>query len=192
MLLGVNRLVVAGILIATLGRYLVEKLGDSLEVGQLSVGVATITGLALGASTLIGMVAAPAAGRLSDLYRSRWGAASGGLTFGVAGFSLLSIGTPAALILGLPLASISSGSNQSLSTALIGDLSPRVRHGRRLGALFTVGDLASAIGPPLAYALLPVIGLSAIYGACAALVGVMLLVAIRWTRKVKERLLKAG
>jgi len=57
MLLGVNRLVVAGILLATLGRYLVEKLGDSLEVGQLSVGVATITGLALGMSTLIGMVA---------------------------------------------------------------------------------------------------------------------------------------
>jgi MFS family permease len=192
MLLGVNRLVVAGILLATLGRYLVEKLGDSLEVGQLSVGVATITGLALGMSTLVGMVAAPIAGRLSDLYHSRWGAASGGLSFGLAGFSLLSIGTPAALILGLPLTSISSGSNQSLSTTLIGDLSPRVHHGRRLGALFTVGDLASAIGPPIAYALIPVVGLSAIYGACAALVGIMLLVAMRWTRKVKDRLAKAG
>ncbi len=192
MLLGVNRLVVAGILIATFGRYLVEKLGDSLEVGQLSVGVATMTGLALGMSTLIGMVAAPIAGQLSDRYHSRWGAASGGLSFGVAGFSLLSIGTPAALILGLPLTSISSGSNQSLSTTLIGDLSPRIRHGRRLGALFTVGDLASAIGPLIAYALIPIVGLSAIYGACAALVGIMLLVAMRWARKVKTTLVRAG
>jgi MFS family permease len=192
LLLGVNRLVVAGILIATLGRYLVERLGDSLEVGQLSIGVATITGLALGMSTLIGMVAAPIAGRLSDRYQSRWGVASGGLSFGLAGFSLLSIGTPAALILGLPLTSIASGSNQSLSTTLIGDLSPRFRHGRRLGALFTVGDLASAIGPPVAYALLPVVGLSAIYGACAALVGLMLLVALRWARRVKNTLTRAG
>lgn len=191
-LLGVNRLVVAGIMIATFGRYLVDKLGSTVGIGQLTVGVATITGLALGISTLIGMIAAPATGRLSDRYRSRWGVASGGLTCGLSGFSLLALGTPLALMLGLPLVSISSGSNQGLSTSLIGDLSPRVRHGRRLGVLFTVGDLASAVGPPLAYALLPVIGLSAIYSACAGLIGVMLLVALQWTRKVRVLRTRAG
>ena len=137
-LLAVNRLVIAGVLIATFGGYLAEKLGDSLDIGQLTLGVATITGIALGASTLIGMLAAPTAGRLSDKYKSRWRVASGGLTSGILGFSLLSLGTPLSMIAGLPLASISSGSNQSLSTALIGDLTPRIRHGRRLGAFFTV------------------------------------------------------
>ncbi len=191
-LLGVNRLVVAGIMIATFGRYLADMLGSTVTIGQLTVGVATITGLALGLSTLIGMVAAPATGRLSDRYKSRWGVASGGLTCGLTGFSLLAIGTPLALISGLPLVSISSGSNQGLSTALMGDLSPRIRHGRRLGILFTVGDLASAVGPPLAYALLPVIGLSAIYGACAGLIAVMLLTALHWTRKARMALARAG
>jgi MFS family permease len=191
-LLGVNRLVVAGIMIATFGRYLADMLGSVVTIGQKVVGVATITGLALGLSTLIGMVAAPAAGRLSDSYKSRWGVASGGLTSGLTGFSLLAIGSPIAIILGLPLVSVSSGSNQGLSTALIGDLSPRIRHGRRLGILFTVGDLASAIGPPLAYALLPIIGLSAIYGASAGLIGVMLLIALWWTRKARMTLARAG
>jgi MFS family permease len=191
-LLGVNRLVVAGIMIATFGRYLADMLGSVVTIGQMAVGVATITGLALGLSTLIGMVVAPAAGRLSDSYKSRWGVASGGLTSGLTGFSLLAIGSPIAIILGLPLVSASSGSNQALSTALIGDLSPRIRHGRRLGILFTVGDLASAIGPPLAYALLPIIGLSAIYGASAGLIGVMLLIALWWTRKARMTLARAG
>ncbi len=192
MLLGVNRLVVAGILIATLGRYLAEKLGNTMDIGSLTVGVATITGLALGTSTLIGMVAAPVAGRLSDRYGSRWRVASGGLAIGISGFGLLSIGTPIALLLGLPMTSISSGSNQSLSTALIGDLSPRNRRGRRLGAFFTVGDLASAIGPPTAYALLPIIGLSAIYGASAVILGIMLLVAFTWARKTRMTRARAG
>jgi len=185
-LLAVNRLVIAGVLIATFGGYLAEKLGDSLDIGQLTLGVATITGIALGASTLIGMLAAPTAGRLSDKYKSRWRVASGGLTSGILGFSLLSLGTPLSMIAGLPLASISSGSNQSLSTALIGDLTPRIRHGRRLGAFFTVGDLASAIGPPIAYLLIPVVGLSAIYVACAGLLGLMFFLALQWAKKLKS------
>jgi MFS family permease len=184
-MLGVNRLVVAGVMVATFGRLLAEKIGPSLSLGQMTFGVATLTGLALGASTLIGMVAAPVAGRLSDQYRSRWGVASGGLTFGLTGFSLLSHGTPAAILAGLPMVSLSSGSSQALSTALMGDLSPRFRHGRRLGLLFTVGDLASALGPLIAYALIPVIGLGTIYGFCAVLLGGMLLVALQWSRRTR-------
>ncbi len=42
-------------------------------------------------------------------------------------------------------------------------MSGEQRRGRRLGILFTVGDLASAIGPPLAYALILLIGLSVLY-----------------------------
>jgi MFS family permease len=172
--------------VATFGRYLADKVGNSIGVGQLTVGVATLTGVALGMSTLIGMLAAPVAGRLSDNYKTRWGVASGGLTFGLTGFSLLSIGAPIALIAGLPLISISSGSNQSLSTALIGDLSPHFRRGRRLGILFTVGDLASAVGPPIAYLLLPIIGLDSVYGIAAILISIMLLITLNWTRKGEQ------
>jgi MFS family permease len=170
----------AGILFATFGLFLAQRFGESIEVAGRTYGVATITGLALGLSTLIGMIATPISGALSDRFRTRWGIISGGLSTGVAGFTLLAQATPLTMLLGLPMASVSSGSNQGLSTSLFGDLTPITRHGRRLGLLFTVGDLGSALGPPLAYGLLPIIGLSSIYGACALLLAMMLIVAIRW------------
>ena len=182
-LFGVNRLVVAGVLMATFGLFLVQHMGDSVEIGSLTLGVATLTGLGLGATTLIAMVAAPAAGALSDRVSSRWGVAAGGLASGTAGFVLVSLGYPVTLLLGLPLISIASGSNQGLSTALVGDLTPRKRHGRRLGALFTVGDLASALGPPIAYALLPIIGLSALYGLSAGFFGAAFIMAAWWATR---------
>jgi MFS family permease len=180
-LYGLNRLVMAGILFATFARFLADHLGESIEVAGRTVGVATVTGLALGMSTLIGMIATPVAGALSDRLRTRWGVISGGLASGITGFALIARATPLTMILGLPLASVSSGSNQGLSTSIFGDLTPIARHGRRLGVLFTIGDLGSAIGPLLAYALLPLIGLSSLYSLCALLLAMMLVVAVRWT-----------
>ena len=95
----------------------------------------------------------------------------------MAGFGLLALGLPLAVLFGLPLTSISSGSNQGLSTALVGDLSGDGRHGRYLGILFTVGDLGSAIGPLLAYALLPLWGIQSVYWLCMLLLAPMLLTA---------------
>jgi MFS family permease len=186
---GTNRLVVAGVLTATFGLFLSQRLGDLITIGSISLGVATITGLGLGASTLLAMVAAPSAGTISDRIGSRWAVAGGGLLSGTTGFILLSIGYPITILLGLPMISAASGSNQSLSTALIGDLSPSKVHGRRLGVMYTVGDLASAIGPPIAYALVPIIGLAALYRFSAGLFGVMLLLALWWNSRAR-RLIK--
>lgn len=184
-LYSVNRLVVAGIMLATFGLYLSEKVGPTAVIGNSTVGVATLTGIALGSTTLIGMVAAPIAGWLSDRFVSRWGTAAGGLAFGVTGFTLLSRGTAPSLFAGLPLVSLSSGSNQGISTSLIGDLSPRFKHGRRLGIFFTAGDLASAAGPTIAYSLLPVVALSTIYIFCAGMLGAMMLVCGFWGRRTR-------
>ncbi|MCP4424253.1 MAG: MFS transporter [Chloroflexi bacterium] len=191
-LLGVNRLVLAGILMSTFGLYLRDLLGETIAVGRWTMGVATLTGLGLGATAALNMLSAPMVGRLSDRIGNRWRAVSGSVATGVVGFGLLALGLPAAIWFGLPLTSISSGSNQGLSTALVGDLTgegrrsgakrrPEVasRSGRFLGILFTVGDLGSAIGPPLAYALLPTWGTQGVYWLCAALLGLMLLAAMR-------------
>lgn len=185
---GINRLVVAGVLLATFGLFLNEKLGDVITIGMISFGVATITGVGLGVSTLIAMVAAPSVGAISDRVGSRWSVASSGLLFGTAGFILLSLGFLFTIFLGLPMISVASGSNQSLSTALIGDLSLPQVHGRRLGILYTVGDLASAIGPPLAYGLLPVIGLAMLYRISAFLFGIMLVVAFCWGMRTRTKI----
>lgn len=191
-LLGVNRVLIAGMLASSLGVYLHEIFGDAATIAGREVGVATLTGVGIGASTLLSMSFMPVVGGLSDRVRNRWSVASGGLLSGVAGFSLLAVGQPFALIIGLPLTYFSSSSNQSLSTALMGDLVRGARHGRMLGLLFTVGDLASAIGPPLAFAIIPAWGARGVYQLAAALFGMMFIVALRWAVAGPSRTDRAG
>lgn len=180
-LMGINRLVLAGVLLPTFGLFLSEQVGSSIEVATVTIGVATLTGLALGANSLISMAAAPLLGSLSDRMGNRWQAAAGGLVPGITGFGLLAIGPPLAALAAIPLTAISGGSNQSLSTALVGDLTDERRRGRRLGTLFTIGDLTSAIGPPLAYSVIPLIGINSVYLLGAGLFVLMFVVALRWT-----------
>lgn len=179
-LLGVNRFVMAGVFVATFGLFLATTIGDSLVIAGRSIGVTTVTGVGLGLSTILGMIAAPALGGLSDRIGNRWRVIGGSLSIGSTGFLLLAVATPFTVLLGVPMVSVASGGNQGLSTTLVGDLSRQRRQGRRLGLLYTVGDFASAIGPPLAYALIPLIGISSLYLMSASLFGLMLVVAICW------------
>ena len=186
-LMGVNRLLIAGILNSTLGLLLLQQMGNSIDLAGHRLGVATLTGLGLGTTALVAMVAAPILGGLSDRAGTRWEVAASGLIPGVAGFSLLAIGSPLTILLGLLLTPISSGSNQGLATALMGDLSGEQQRGRQLGILFTTGDLASAVGPPLAYGLIPLLGLNTIYLLGGSLFGLMLLIAWQWAVRLKQR-----
>ena len=179
---GINRLVIAGIMAATFSLFLLDMLGETVNVGGTIIGVATVTGILSGARTLLGMIFTPAIGSLSDRASNRWRVVAGGLLPGIAGFALLAINLPLAMLLGLPLTSITGSSNQSLSTALIGDLGQRRRHGRFLGLLYTVGDLGSAIGPLLAFALLPLWGISGLYWLNAALFVLLLIVSAFWSK----------
>lgn len=184
--LGVNRLIIAGILASTFALYLLDMLGETVAIGGMVVGVATVTGVLLGARIVLGMLLTPAIGSLSDRARNRWRVVAGGLLPGIAGFLLLAVNLPLAMFVGLPLTSITGSSNQSMSTALIGDLGQRRKHGRYLGLLYTVGDLGSAIGPLLAFALLPLWGISGLYWLCAALLGLLLLMSLFWTGRKRK------
>jgi MFS family permease len=182
----VNRLVVAGILASTFALYLLQLLGENVTLGSAIIGVTTVTGILSSARILLGMLFTPAIGSLSDRARNRWRVVAGGLLPGIAGFTLLAINLPLAMLVGLPLTSITASSNQSLSTALIGDLGQRRRHGRFLGLLYTVGDLASAIGPLLAFALLPLWGISGLYWFSAALLAMLLAMSLFWSRRSRQ------
>jgi hypothetical protein len=61
-----------------------------------------------------------------------------------------------------------------------------------LGLLFTTGDLASAIGPPLAYAIIPLLGLNGTYLLNAGLFFAMFLVAWQWAVRVKPNPVAVG
>lgn len=188
LLMAVNRLAVAGVLQPTLGLFLLQSLGDPVPLGGRALGVATATGLGLSLTTLVSMAATPLMGSLSDRTRTRWSAVAGGLVPGALGFLLLAAGPPPTIPLALLLIAVTAGSNQGLSTALVGDLGTLGRHSRRLGWLFTAGDLASAVGPPAAYALLPLLSLRGVYLAMAATFGAMLALATLWaiTRQPQE------
>jgi MFS family permease len=168
-----HRLVMPGILSSTFGLFLLEQLGDQVQVAGSTLGVATLTGLGLGLSTLVAATSAPVIGALSDHVGDRWRVAAGGLLPGAAGFSLLAAGLPLSILFGVPLTAVTAGSNQGLSTTLIGGLGDIERQSRRLGVLFTVGDFASAVGPPLAYALIPAVGIRSLYLLSAGLFAFM-------------------
>jgi MFS family permease len=120
-------------------------------------------------STLVSATSSPVIGGISDRIGNRWRVAAGGLVPGVVGFGLLAAGSLMTILIGIPLIAVTGGSNQALSTALIGDLGDVGRQSRRLGVMFTAGDLASAVGPLLAYALLPLIGIGNLYLLTAGL-----------------------
>ena len=73
---------------------------------------------------------------------------------------------------------MTSGSNQALSTVLIGDFGDRRRQSRQLGLLFTVGDLMSAVGPLLAYALINLMEVNTLYLLSAGIFGIVFLISL--------------
>ncbi len=170
----VNRFVIAGVLMATMG-LLVQ---DRLEAGGALLGVATLTGLLTAGRTSVSMFAAPIAGAASDRLGSRWRVAAWALAIGAAGMALATRSESAAILAGIALAAAASGGIQTLATALTGDLVSQEERGRAIGLLYTAGDLGSAIGPPAAYALLPWLKLTGVYGLCAALLAAQMLVVL--------------
>jgi MFS family permease len=171
---GINRFVGAGVLAATLGLVVQDRLSSA----SLALGVATLTGLLMAGRTILSMVAAPLAGTMSDWLGSRWGVAAWGLAIGIISMALMAWGKSLAILIGVALAAVTSGGVQTLVTALTGDVISQVQRGRAIGVLHTAGDLGSAIGPPAAYALMSWIGLRGVYLLCAGLFAVGLAMAM--------------
>ncbi len=175
---GINRFIIAGVLYATMGLLVQDRLGSA----GLVIGVATLTGALSAARTVFSMAAAPLAGTLSDRLGGRWRVLVWALAMGAVSLTLVAWSTPVAILVGISLGAVSSSSLQSLTIALAGDLAEQEQQGRAIGLLHTVGDLGSAAGPPVAYALLPGIGLSGVYLLCAGLFVVGLGMVLRFLR----------
>ena len=174
---GSNRLVAAGVISATLGLVIQANFGSELQLGAWQIGVASVTGGLLASRTLISLVGAPFAGVWSDVAGRRWELLAVSLGMGGLGIGLLAVPGVVAVIVATVVGAAAAGSIQSLTTTLAGDLARERQHGSNLGILYTAGDLGSAIGPLLAYAIMPIAGLPIVYIGCAVL---MLVVAI-WT-----------
>jgi MFS family permease len=178
-LYGINRFVGYGVLAATIALLVQQQIGAMSP----AIGVATVTGVLLSSRTLFSMAAAPLAGTLSDRSGQRWLVMAGAVLAGAAGVLLMADAAIVAILIGIVLAAISGGAVQSLATTLTGDVVAAPQRGRAIGLLHTAGDLGSALGPPVAYALLPLVALSGAYLLCAVLLSGALVISLWFARK---------
>lgn len=181
---GLNRLASAGIIGATLGLIVQQSIGAELRWGMWQIGVASVTGSLLASRTLFSLVGAPIAGTLSDRTGNRWGLLAFCLFIGAIGIAILPIPQGLALLVGTLVSAIASGGVQSLATTLVGDWSRREEQGKHLAIFNIAGDFGSALGPVIAYALLPWTGLMTVYWGGALL----LLVNAWWTMRYARRI----
>ncbi len=162
---GVNRFITAGVLAATLALLVQEQ----MKLYAVALGVASLTGILIALRTILSMLASVLTGKASDWASSRWKLANIVLFMGASGMFLLIWDSPLILILAISLGSIAAGGLQTISSTLPGDLVHPSQQGSAIGLLHTSGDFGSALGPPVAYALLPWLGLPSIYLLCAGL-----------------------
>lgn len=157
------RLVFAGVMASTTIVWLEGFVGRQLLLGPFLLPLATLTGafssLRLGAS----VAGSPLGGWLSDRLRRRWAVIAGGLLLSAAGVTAMAVTTGLAGVLGALLASLAAGSAQALAPALAGDQLLPDHRSRGLSVIYSLGDLGSALGPPLALGLLPLLGISGVY-----------------------------
>jgi MFS family permease len=156
-----------GVVMSTISLYLKQNFGNEILVGSVVVGVASLGGLMLAMRSLAGMMAGPISGHLSDLKGDRWLVVLGGILIGISGFGVLIFGQDIwTVALGVILIALSSATLATNLIALTGDLAASGRQGRAIGRLATAGDLGSAMGPLLAYALVSLTSLRWIYVLC--------------------------
>jgi MFS family permease len=176
LLQGINRFVTAGVLAATMGLLVQER----LRPAEIGVGVATLSGVLMAGRMVFGMAASSLSGTLSDRLGSRWRVLLLALAMGAASLFLLAQQGAVIVLLGVTLAAAAGGGVQTLVTALAGDMAGKAQRGRSIGLLYTAGDLGSALGPPVAYALLPILELSGVYLLCAGLFALGAVLAWRY------------
>jgi MFS family permease len=157
------RFVFAGVMAATTILWLERYVGRELSLTWIVVPLATLTGAFSAVRVLTSIVGAPIAGRASDRLGRRWPIMAVGLVIGAMGTWLMGGSVVWLALFGALLAAVTSGSVSALSPAIIGDRVEEGRQSRALSVVFSLGDIASALGPPLALGLLAVLGISGVY-----------------------------
>jgi MFS family permease len=168
----------SGVLMSTLGLYLERRWGTDIALGTAVIGVASLAGVMLGMRALLGIVAGPVAGALSDRLGDRWPVVRGGILLGAGGFLILAfLGSVGAVPTGVAAISIGAGALAATLAAVAGDIAKGERRGVTMGGLATAGDLGAALGPPLAFALAASLDLRWVYLFCAVVLASSLVAA---------------
>ncbi len=166
-----------GVLNATNILWLGQFVDGGINLGRVVLPIATLSGALLAGRVLLSTLGAPIAGAASDKLQRRWGIMTILLLLALAGMLLMSQTQPWIAFSGAVVISIMTGGVSALSSALIGDRMAKEWHGRSLGFLYTARDLGATVGPPIALALTPLLGLGTVYRLTAGLIALAALVA---------------
>jgi MFS family permease len=168
----------SGVLMSTVSLYLKQRWGANITLAGLVIGVASLSGAMLTLRALLGVLAGPVAGHLSDRLHSRWPIVRGAILFGTAGFVVLAL-LPGfvAVPLGVALVALSTGALAAALAAIVGDTAASDRPGVTMASLATAGDIGSATGPLIAYWLAATFDLRWVYLLCALALACGLLLA---------------
>lgn len=176
-LFSLNLFVGDGILLATLTLLLTQRLSD-----QLSIGVASASGMLLALRSLAAAFCGQMGGRLSDGRGGRRPVILASLVLSAASMALLAYATSLPLMVIAILAG-AAGAGTAISTlaAAMGDALPAGQQGAGMGVYSTAGDVGSSLGPLLALSLSPRVGLQSIYlaGALLLLLGAAFQLRVR-------------
>jgi MFS family permease len=165
----VVRFGLAGVLASTTILWLESFLADGVTFEGGFIPIATFTGAFVAVRTLTGMISAPTAGTLSDRLNRRWLIIAMLLAIGSFGFWLMSSVAMFTALSGALLASLPGGGVQTLAPATAGDIVRPEVEGRVISVIYTIGDIGSALGPPLALWAVGVAGLTSLYRGCSVL-----------------------
>lgn len=185
------RFVFAGVMAATTILWLEQYVGRQLSLTWIVIPLATLTGGFSAVRVVASIVGAPLAGRASDRTGRRWPVMAIGLAVGAMGAWLMGGAVIWMAVFGALIAAVTAGSAQALAPAIIGDRVDEARQSRALGVLFSLGDVGSALGPPLALGLLSTLGIEGVYRMSAVVLGLAGVFALTQIR-AERRLERAG
>lgn len=168
----INGMAGSQLIVATIGLWLLETYGETIQITTFAVGVASLTGILLAGRYLIESVWSPSAGHLSDrLHRLKFLVIVGTLTVvTMIGFS---IDMPFFWAVLLAFGIFIGGTAIRVTLdALASEASPPAARARVLSWYSNWADLGNAVGPFLAYQLVGVMGLSGLYRSGAVFLAV--------------------
>lgn len=186
-LMGVNWLIFLGVIGAVLPLLLQQRIGSALMIGALVIPIATFTGIVAALKDVTSLITAPLSGWLSDWLRDRWRLITLSVVTGCIALVMIATGFNLALIAGIMLAAATTSMLQTQVTAVVGDYAGMNRQGRMLGVLNIVGDMGSAAGPLLAFALINPDGLNWSLGTVFFMAAGLLLLNLPWVGWISWR-----
>jgi len=153
-----------GIVLSSLALLVTQRLGNTPSLGAMAIGAASLSGGLLALRSVLAGLAGPLAGQLSDRRFTRSTVIVAGLALGALAFGVMALAAALpALVVGVVVGALAAGMLATMLPAYLGDVAPADQRGAALGVYATFGDAGSMLGPFLALALVPLVGLAPVY-----------------------------